>query len=56
MNSFYSDISIDFEQKGNRFFLRGLPMPLPNLAITTIAIEIEGKLELITEPTPWNPE
>jgi alpha-L-fucosidase len=48
--------AVDFEQKGDRLFLKGLPMPLPDRAITTIAIEFEGKLELITEPTPWNPE
>jgi len=45
---------VEFEQEGERLFLRRLPDPLPDSPITTIALEVEGKPEPITvQGTFW---
>jgi alpha-L-fucosidase len=45
-----------FEQKENRLFLRGLPVPLPDSIATTIVLQVEGEPEPITLQTSfWIP-
>jgi alpha-L-fucosidase len=47
---------VAFEQKGNRLFLRGLPVPLPDPIATTIVLQVEGEPETITPQTSfWIP-
>jgi alpha-L-fucosidase len=47
---------VAFEQKGERLFLRDLPVPLPDPIATTIVLEVEGEPEAITpETTFWIP-
>ncbi len=47
---------VEFEQVGNRLFLRNLPDPLPDHPVTTIAVEVEGKPEPVTTQTSfWIP-
>ena len=41
---------VAFEQDGDRLFLRGLPVPLPDPIATTIVFEVEGK------PSPLRPQ
>ena len=49
-------IPVAFEQKDNRLFLRGLPVPLPDLIATTIVLQVEGEPEPITPQTSfWIP-
>jgi len=48
--------AISFEQKGDRLFLRGLPVPLCDPLATTIAVELEGQPEARTPQTTfWIP-
>lgn len=47
---------IAFEQKGERLFLRGLPVPLPDPVTSTIVLEVEGYPEATTVQTSfWIP-
>jgi len=47
---------VEFEQKGNRLFLRELPVPLPDPIATTIVLQVEGEPEPITPQTSfWIP-
>lgn len=47
---------VEFEQKGERLFLRNLPVPLPDRAVTTIAVEVEGTPCPVTAQTSfWIP-
>ena len=47
---------VAFEQKDNRLFLRGLPVPLPDPIATTIVLQVEGEPEPITPQTSfWIP-
>jgi alpha-L-fucosidase len=47
---------IAFEQKGERLFLRGLPLPLPDPLVSTIRLEVEGTPEALTKQTSfWIP-
>ncbi|MBN1674091.1 MAG: alpha-L-fucosidase [Kiritimatiellae bacterium] len=49
--------SIPFEQNGARLFFRHIPFPLPDPIAATIAIEVEGVPEPVTEQkTFWVPE
>ena len=45
-----------FEQHGERLFLKGLPVPLPDPLCTSIVLEVEGEPKPITEQTSfWIP-
>jgi len=47
---------VAFEQKDNRLFLQGLPVPLPDPIATTIVLQVEGEPEPITLQTSfWIP-
>lgn len=47
---------VAFEQKGERLFLHGLPMPLPDPLANTVVLEVEGKPESLTMQTSfWIP-
>lgn len=42
---------VEFEQKGERLFLRGLPTPLPDALASVLVLEVEGKSEPLTAQT-----
>lgn len=47
---------LDFEQRGDRLILRGIPTPLPDPLVTTIALDVEGKPAATAEQTSfWIP-
>ena len=47
---------VAFEQKGERLFLRNLPVPLPDPLTTTIVLEVDGKPAALTAQTSfWIP-
>lgn len=47
---------VAFEQKGERLFLRGLPVPLPDRLANTLVLEVEGEPEPLTPQTSfWIP-
>lgn len=47
---------VAFEQTGERLFLRGLPVPLPDPLANTLVLEVEGKPEALTAQTSfWIP-
>ena len=48
---------VPFEQRGDRLFLRGLPVPLPDPIATTIVLDVEGTPTPIRhQQTFWIPE
>jgi alpha-L-fucosidase len=48
--------TVAFEQKGERLFLRDLPVPLPDKLASTIVLEVNGKPATLTEQTTfWIP-
>ncbi len=49
--------AVEFEQRGERLFLRALPCPLPDPIATSIALEVEGPPEPIRiQETFWIPD
>ncbi len=51
-----SGVNVAFEQKGDRLFLYGLPVPLSDPIAITVVVEVDGEPEAITPQTSfWIP-